>query len=88
MRIYSEQLLKEVAELLKEERARQKLSHEVLAKQAGIHRTAISHIENGRRRPSLYVFVKLAKALQTDPSELLKRAESRIAAAEKKTANH
>lgn len=75
---YSEQLIAEVIEVLKQERTQRKLSHEKLAEMAGIHRTAISHFENGIRKPSLYVFIKLAKALGLAPSEVLKQAEQRL----------
>ncbi len=52
-------------------------SHEKLAKLAGLHRTAISHIENRRRNPTLLVCLKLSNALGYQLSELLKEAEKR-----------
>jgi DNA-binding XRE family transcriptional regulator len=53
------------------------LSHEKLAVLAGLHRTAISHIENRRRNPTLLVCLKLAAALGCQLSEVIKEAEKR-----------
>ncbi|MDD3287589.1 MAG: helix-turn-helix transcriptional regulator [Alphaproteobacteria bacterium] len=47
------------------------LSHEKLAALAGLHRTAISHIENRRRNPTFLVCLKLSAALDCRLSELL-----------------
>ena len=76
--LYSQGLIKEVTQLLKEERVKQNLSHEKLADIAAIHRTAVGHIESGTRRPSLYVFIKMAKALNMRPSDLLRIAEEKM----------
>lgn len=51
------------------------LSHEKLAALAGLHRTAISHIENRRRNPTLLVCLRLAKALDCRLSDLLDKCE-------------
>lgn len=64
-----------VIELLIAERKRRGLSHEKLAKAAGIHRTAISHIENRRRNPTLLLCLKLAEALGCSFADLLTKAE-------------
>lgn len=53
------------------------LSHEKLAALAGIHRTAVSHIENRRRNPTLLVCIKLAQALKCSLGELLEAVEKR-----------
>ncbi len=60
---------------VKRHRTARKLSHERLAAMAGIHRTAVSHIESGLRKPSLFVLIKIAKALGIKTSALLKDAE-------------
>ncbi len=52
------------------------LSHEKIANRAGITRPAVSHIESGKRKPSLAMAVKLAYALDVELSEILKYAES------------
>ena len=51
------------------------LSHEKLAGLAGVHRTAISHIENRRRNPTVLICLKLAYALDCDFSKIMKTAE-------------
>lgn len=51
------------------------LSHEKLAALAGLHRTAISHIENRRRNPTLLVCLRLAQALGCRFSDLLDKSE-------------
>lgn len=58
-----------------ERRKKLGLSHEKLAALAGIHRTAVSHIENRRRNPTLLICLKLAHALDCRLSEILKTAE-------------
>ena len=60
---------------LKELRCQKGLSHEMLAKKAGISRPAISHIENGRRKPSLMICLKIAHALEVDLSDLIREIE-------------
>jgi putative transcriptional regulator len=63
--------------VLTERRKKLGLSHEKLAALAGIHRTALSHIENQRRNPTLLICLKLALALECQLSDLLKKAEKR-----------
>jgi len=48
------------------------LSQEDLALEAGLDRTYISHVERGTRNPTVIVLFKIAKALRTTPSEMLK----------------
>lgn len=67
----------EVVNVLIKRRKELGFSHEKLAKLAGLHRTAISHIENRRRNPTLLVCLKLSNALGYQLSELLKEAEKR-----------
>ena len=50
-------------------------SQETLAFDAEVHRTYISLIERGQKSPTLSVIVRLARALNVRPSELLRRAE-------------
>ncbi|MBA3473758.1 MAG: helix-turn-helix transcriptional regulator [Rubrobacter sp.] len=47
------------------------VSQEALASQARMHRTYLSGIERGERNVSLINIVKLAKALNVPPSELV-----------------
>lgn len=54
------------------------MSHEVLAQRAGISRPAISHIERGKRKPTLLLTLKIARALDVELSDILQRAEENI----------
>lgn len=65
-------------EQFKSLRLEQGVSHSRLAEKTGISRPAISHIENGKRKPSLLLSLKLAKALQTRLSVIIRTAESSI----------
>jgi transcriptional regulator with XRE-family HTH domain len=47
------------------------LSQEELAARAGLARTYISGIENGRRNPTVIVLYEIATQLGADPRELL-----------------
>jgi transcriptional regulator with XRE-family HTH domain len=69
----SEQFAKTLIGLMAAERVSRKLSHEDLAKAAGIHRTTVSRIESGQMRPTLEVVCCLAKALGMDFAELVKK---------------
>jgi transcriptional regulator with XRE-family HTH domain len=52
-------------------RQARKLSQEILAERAEVHRTQISLIEGGRREPRLLTLVRLAGALDVDLSTLV-----------------
>ena len=52
------------------------MSLEKLAGQAGVHRTSLSLIEQGKQVPSLAIVFKLATALGVKMSELLAEAEA------------
>ena len=53
-------------------------SQEVLAFDANVHRTYVSLIERGLKSPTLNVIMKLARALNMRPSELLRRVEAQL----------
>jgi transcriptional regulator with XRE-family HTH domain len=73
-RIRDEELLGVLPDVLRDARARTRLSQEQLADLAGVDRTVVSRVESGRRLPSLGVFVSLAYALEEPPAKLLERA--------------
>ncbi len=53
-------------------------SQESVAFDAEVHRTYISMIERGQKSPTLGVILRLARALNVKPSELVRRAEVRF----------
>jgi len=60
-----------IAKKVKKAREEAGLSQEELAHQAGIYRTYIGHIENGRYSPSAYIIYKIAKVLKVNLNDLL-----------------
>lgn len=48
-----------------------RISQEVVAERAGIHRTQMSALENGHQMPLLDTFLRLAGAVDKTPGELL-----------------
>lgn len=52
-------------------RARQKLSQTQVSARSGIHVTEVSRIERGLRDPRLTTVVRLARALEVQPANLL-----------------
>lgn len=54
------------------------LSQEVVSGLADIGRTHLSAIERGVRKPTLETFFKLAEAMNTQPSTLMKLIENEI----------
>jgi transcriptional regulator with XRE-family HTH domain len=54
------------------------LTQEQLALEAGIERNYVSLIERGINQPALRVIFKLAEALGTTPSGMLRQVESEI----------
>ncbi len=63
------------AEVVRELRAKRRLSHEDLAHDAGLHRTYVGLIERGLRNPTIEVGNALALALGTTLSDMIRRAE-------------
>jgi transcriptional regulator with XRE-family HTH domain len=56
-------------------RAELGLTQEALANETGLNQNWISHVENGRRNPSLLSLRKLAAGLGLKPAALLARSE-------------
>lgn len=51
-------------------RKKKGISQEELADKAGLYRTYVGHLENGRYSPSAYVLYKIIKTLGADVKEL------------------
>lgn len=63
---------------LKRARIEKNISHQTLAEMVGVSRPAISHVENGKRCPSLLLALKIAYALSLDVPEVLKQLEKEV----------
>ena len=64
-----------VGRVLQAYREKKGLSQEVVSGLANIGRTHLSAIERGARKPTLETFFRIAEAMNTRPSELLKEIE-------------
>jgi transcriptional regulator with XRE-family HTH domain len=64
-------LIRLFAQNLRAARHRVGLSQEVLAEEAGLHRTYVGSVERGERNISLLNVERLARALGVDPWRLL-----------------
>jgi XRE family transcriptional regulator, regulator of sulfur utilization len=58
-------------EALKRWRVKRDLTQEALAHEAGITTSYASQVERGKKAPTLTVILKLCRALECTPSELL-----------------
>lgn len=64
--------------VLRELRKKAEFTQENLAFEAGIERNYVSLIELGRNQPTISVIFKLAKALDIEPSKLIKQVEAKL----------
>lgn len=64
-------ILKKFGATIKAKRDALRISQEELAERAGLHRTYVGGIEQGRRNLSLLNIMRIAKALEIEPKELL-----------------
>jgi transcriptional regulator with XRE-family HTH domain len=56
-------------------RTQAEMSQEELAERAGIHRTYVSQLERGLKTPTVTMLARLAKALNTTASRIMKIVE-------------
>lgn len=66
-------ILKKIGKNIKIERVRKELSQEQLAELAETTRRTVGLVENGQQHPKLLLVVRLAKALNVDINEFLKK---------------
>lgn len=70
-RVYADKVHDKLIKALTAIRKDKGLSHEALATLSGVSRPAISHIEAGKRKPTLHLCLRIAKALDVRLSDLL-----------------
>jgi transcriptional regulator with XRE-family HTH domain len=58
-------------------RKERKLSQEKLSDTSGLDRSFISHLERGRKQPSLVTIFQLAKALNVSPTFIIAATEEK-----------
>lgn len=71
----SERKTQEAVTLMVEVRKKKGLSQQKVADVAGITRSAVGLIESGQRIPTLTTCFKIARALEVDLAELIKKAQ-------------
>ncbi len=79
---YITDIRRQVGANLRRLRSQMKWSQSTLAEQAGLNRSYLSMVENGRRNISLDNLVSLALALRVEPVVLLTMVDSEPASAE------
>ncbi len=65
------EIIKQVAETIRVERFRKRLSQEKLAEMAGISTKYLNSIENEKVNPSITIVVQLCKALEIELNQLI-----------------
>jgi transcriptional regulator with XRE-family HTH domain len=71
----AEQISTVFGQVLREQRLSRQLSQEELALAADVDRTFVSQMERGIRQPTITTLMKLAGALNIQPSTLIVRME-------------
>lgn len=64
--------------LLRQERERRQLSKYFIAQESGLSPQMIAYVENGDRNPTLETVLRIAKALDLDLAEVIKRAQREL----------
>lgn len=73
----SEGFVARVVAILVKERLRVGMSHERLAKAAGVHRSTVSRIESGDMSPTLLVLHSICTSLDLEFSDVAEEAEKK-----------
>ena len=55
-----------------------RLTQEELAERAGVHRTFVSQLERGLKSPTLDTILKLCDALETTPSNVMRKLQAEL----------
>jgi transcriptional regulator with XRE-family HTH domain len=75
-----QQVLTALGKRMRELRAKQKFSQEAFADHCGLHRTAMSLIERGKRVPSLRTLLTISSGFGITLSELLRGVDKGVPA--------
>jgi len=70
----SERFAVKIVSELMEARKTHGISHDKLAEMTGLSRATISFVENHKRNPTLVTCLKIAKALNVDLANIIKKA--------------
>jgi transcriptional regulator with XRE-family HTH domain len=62
-----------IGQIIKEERLKRGLTQRQVTEKAGFYRTFIGLIENGKYSPSVFTVWRIAKAMDVELSELLRK---------------
>ena len=65
----------QLGKIIRDLRVAKRISQEALGERAGIHRTYVSQLERGMKSPTIVILQRIAKALEIQASEILKRME-------------
>lgn len=74
----AEAVIVAVVARLKDMRRERGWSHDEIARRAGLHRSAVSLIEAGKRQPTLLSCEKIALALEISLGEIVAEAEKAL----------
>lgn len=67
-----------IAHVLCRRRDELKMSKKKLSEESQISRIHITHLEEGRKKPSMYVVFCLCDALQLDPKDFVQRVQDEV----------
>ena len=68
--------IRQIAERLREEREKLRISQMDLSFKAGLSQNQVNYIETGKRTPNLYTILSICNALQINPSVLFEHHDS------------